>query len=201
VKKHNYFNLKNMSLALCAIVFSFFLSSLIVQNKVWAEAKCAILGQGLVACPTSADGKSSLGAGTENCYYYDPGAPRAGEDPTYPGWRTSTCNSDVYKSAAAISPELRAVPDKALNCSSGTSDCGIMDSINNFVNFLSALVGVVAVLSLIFAAMQYGSSQDDPAKVNAAKSRITATIVALISYFLLYAFLQWLIPGGLLNGL
>jgi hypothetical protein len=83
------------------------------------------------------------------------------------------------------------------NCSN-LSQCDLINSyINPFVNFLSALVGVGVVTSIIIGGIQYSSSGGDPSKVTAAKNRIRNAIVALIAFLLLYGMLNFLIPGGL----
>jgi hypothetical protein len=69
--------------------------------------------------------------------------------------------------------------------------------INPFILLLSALVGVVAVISIILAGIQYAGSADDPGTVSKAKQRIFNTIIGLIAYIFLFAFLSYIIPGGL----
>jgi hypothetical protein len=71
------------------------------------------------------------------------------------------------------------------------------DYINPFVKLLSALVGVVVAISLVVAGIQYSASGGDPSKVAAAKKRIGNAVLALIMYLFMFAFLQWLIPGGI----
>lgn len=68
--------------------------------------------------------------------------------------------------------------------------------INPLINFLSAVVGIVIVISFVVGGIQYASSEDDPQKVKQAKSRIINAILALLAFLFLYAFLQWLVPGG-----
>jgi Type IV secretion system pilin len=65
-----------------------------------------------------------------------------------------------------------------------------------FINLLTAMVGIVVLLSLIVGAIQYSSSADDPSKVAAAKGRIANAIIALFGLLFFYAFLQYLVPGG-----
>jgi hypothetical protein len=72
----------------------------------------------------------------------------------------------------------------------------IVQDINLVVNFLSALVGVVIVGSIIWGGIQYMSAGDNPQAVSSAKHRIVNALIALLAYLLTYAFLQWLIPGG-----
>ncbi len=81
--------------------------------------------------------------------------------------------------------------------SSGTA-CFFAKYINPVIALLSAVVGIVVVISLIVAGIQYSSAQGDPGKVQAAKQRIVNSLIALVAFFFLFAGLNWLIPGGLL---
>lgn len=90
----------------------------------------------------------------------------------------------------------------------GTDVCGgndnercnqfIEDYINPVIYLLSALVGIVAVISIIMAGIQYSASADDPATVSKAKQRIFNTVIGLVAYIFLFAFLEYLVPGGIL---
>ena len=83
------------------------------------------------------------------------------------------------------------------NCSV-ISDCDlIVKYIDPFIDFLSALVGVAVVISIIIGGIQYSSSGGDPGKASAAKERIRNAIVALLVYLFLFSILNFLIPGGL----
>jgi hypothetical protein len=79
------------------------------------------------------------------------------------------------------------------------NDCGLVKKyVNPAINMLSAMVGVAVVFSIIWGAIQFSSSAGDPQKTAAAKDRILKALVALVSFVFLYAFLQWLMPGGLI---
>jgi hypothetical protein len=80
------------------------------------------------------------------------------------------------------------------------SSCDLIKTyINPLITLLAGLVGVACVISLVIAGIQYTTSGGDPKKAAAAKSRITMTIIALFSFAFLYAFLQFIIPGGIIN--
>ncbi len=64
------------------------------------------------------------------------------------------------------------------------------------MNFLSVGVGVVVTIMIIVGGIQYASAGQNPQSVQAAKGKITNAIIALVAYFFLYAFIQYLIPGG-----
>lgn len=73
----------------------------------------------------------------------------------------------------------------------------VEDYLNPFIRLMTALVGVVIVLSVVIAGIQYSSAGGDPSGVAAAKKRIVAAVVALIAYVFTFGFLQWLVPGGI----
>ena len=75
-------------------------------------------------------------------------------------------------------------------------DNPIAKDINQAVNFLSAFVGIVVVGSIILGGIQYAMAGDNPQAVSAAKQRIMNGLIALVAFMFTYAFLQWLVPGG-----
>lgn len=90
----------------------------------------------------------------------------------------------------------------AVACSAGEAgaDCRkiFTDYINPFIRLLSVAIGVVSVLMIVVGGVEYSSAGSDPQKVAAAKKRITNAIFALLAYIFLFAFLNWLIPGGVI---
>jgi hypothetical protein len=64
------------------------------------------------------------------------------------------------------------------------------------INILAAFVGVAAIIMFIVGGIQYITSNGNPQAVSAAKKRITDVLIGLLAFVFLYAFLQWLIPGG-----
>lgn len=89
------------------------------------------------------------------------------------------------------------------NCSGNANggqnlqNCDLISKyINPLINFFSALVGVIIVIALIAAGIQYSMSAGDPSKASAAKAHIRNAIIALVAFFLLYALINFLVPGG-----
>lgn len=76
-------------------------------------------------------------------------------------------------------------------------NCGIVAYIVQAINFLSAMVGIVIVLVIVIRGIQYTASGDDPQMVSKAKAGIRDAVLALVYFLVLFAFLQWLIPGGI----
>jgi uncharacterized membrane protein len=67
------------------------------------------------------------------------------------------------------------------------------------VNFLSAGVGIVVVAVIILGGIQYSMAGDNPQAVGSAKQRIINGLIALVAFLFIFAFLQWLIPGGVFS--
>lgn len=65
------------------------------------------------------------------------------------------------------------------------------------VKLLSGLVAIFVAASIAVGGIQYSSSTGDPAKVAKAKKRIGEAVFALLAYLFMFAFLQWLVPGGI----
>ncbi len=94
--------------------------------------------------------------------------------------------------------------DTAVTCKDAngqTIKCDLITQYANpFITFLAAVAGLIATISIVVGGVQYASSSGDPQKVSAAKKRIGNAVLAIIGFLLLYAFLQWIVPGGYLHG-
>lgn len=85
------------------------------------------------------------------------------------------------------------------DCKNNTGLCDknpIVEKLNLIVNVLSGFVGVVVVGVIILGGIQYAMAGDKAEAVGAAKQRIINGLMALLAYLFIFAFLQWLIPGG-----
>lgn len=88
--------------------------------------------------------------------------------------------------------------DPAVSCTGNRCDL-IAKYVNPTIKVLAAVFGTIAAISLILGGINFTTSEGDPQKAARAKSRITNTIIATVAFLFLYAFLQFLIPGGLFN--
>jgi len=124
------------------------------------------------------------------------------------------CN--VPPSARTQKPPLTAQQiqsEYCYQCAGGSSSCAdlatqsctrqncdfVKEYIDPAINLLSGLVGVVVVIGIIIGSIEYASSAGDPQKVAKGRARITNSLIALFAFFFLWAFLQFLVPGGLFN--
>lgn len=113
-------------------------------------------------------------------------------------------------SESAVTPPSASAPknlgiregSKENDCAAGEGtdltgeNCGIIDLLNTVFSFVSGGVALAVVFNIIVAGIQYSSAQGDPSSVGKAKKRIMDAVLALLMYALVYAFVQWLIPGG-----
>jgi hypothetical protein len=158
---------------------------------------CAILDQGQVQCPTTIT--------ASGCYYKDLGNPDPSGNVAKTGYvKAADCSNGIFQQAAcppnAGTCNLSEGKDPALSGCTG-NNCDLVKAyVDPLINVLAAAVGVVVTISIVIGGIQYSSSAGDPGKMQAAKQRIINALIALIGFFLFYAVLQWLVPGGLLNG-
>lgn len=85
------------------------------------------------------------------------------------------------------------------SCNQKTGVCKtnpIIGDLQLILNVLAALVGVAVVGTIILGGVQLSAAGAKPEAIAAAKTRIINGLLALAAFLFLYAFLQWLIPGG-----
>jgi hypothetical protein len=99
-----------------------------------------------------------------------------------------------FKSGLVFAETISTSPDSAL-----ANTVTFKDYLVPFINFLSAGVGVVIVAVIIIGGIQYSTSANNPQSVSAARNRILNALLALVAYALIYAFLNFIIPGGLIT--
>ncbi len=81
-----------------------------------------------------------------------------------------------------------------------TRDCGFIKQINTFISFLSVIVGIACAFGIIIGGIEYSMSGGDPKKAASGKDHITKAVIAVVLFGFLYTFLQFIVPGGFLNG-
>ncbi len=73
----------------------------------------------------------------------------------------------------------------------------IEDIIYAIIRFMALGVGIIVVISIIIAGIQYTSSEGNPEVTQQAKDRIRFTMFGLFLYIFAYTIMQYLVPGGL----
>lgn len=90
-----------------------------------------------------------------------------------------------------------------IGCLGGAAPAGtapIHDMAYSFLRFLSAGIGIIIVISIIAAGIQYSSSEGSAEATQAAKTRIQNSVIGLIIYIFSFSLIQYLVPGGIFAG-
>jgi len=106
-------------------------------------------------------------------------------------------SSSSSSSSAANDQAGSAATQKSTALNNSLQKNPIVRDLRDWVNFLAAGVGIVVVAMIMLGGIQYSIAGDSPQKVTDAKKRIVNALIALIAFMFIYAFVQWLIPGGL----
>lgn len=75
-------------------------------------------------------------------------------------------------------------------------NCIVTNYIKPAIEFLSAGVGVVIIAMIIVGAIQYSTSGGNPQGEADAKKKIFNALLALLVFIFIYAFLNFIVPGG-----
>lgn len=117
-------------------------------------------------------------------------------DPGDPGDPTPVTNpkSSSFGSSDACKNTKNPVALKA--CVQQTP---IVHDIEVIINVLSAGIGIVIIGAIIFGGIRYSAAGDNAQATAAAKQHIINALIALVAFIFMFAFLQWLIPGGIFD--
>lgn len=67
------------------------------------------------------------------------------------------------------------------------------------LNIMTAGVGILAVGGIAYGAVLYASAGDKAEQTKKAITIITNVVIGIVAYGLMYALLQYLVPGGVFN--
>lgn len=73
----------------------------------------------------------------------------------------------------------------------------IQDLVFAIIRFASIGVGILVVLSIIAAGIQYSTAEGNAEATQKSKKRIQQTVIGLVIYIFAFSILQFLVPGGL----
>lgn len=92
----------------------------------------------------------------------------------------SAVYADAFSSSNAKSQACSGITGNEASGNCVTSGKSINDIIRTIVNFLSALIGVVAVIMIMVAGLKYITASGDSSKVQSAKNTLTYAIVGIV---------------------
>ena len=114
----------------------------------------------------------------------------------------------IAASAALVSPALAqtqcgGVQTSVIGCGqTGGSDApiantGVWGVLLLAINILTGLVGLAAVIGVVYGAILYTSAGGNQEQVKKAMGIITNVVIGVITYALMYSISNFLIPGGI----
>jgi hypothetical protein len=114
--------------------------------------------------------------------------------PIPPADQSEQCSSDCGSSSSSSGSG-----DNGNSSGGQTALCNsiVKQYIDPIIQFLGIGVGIVIVIMVVIGGIQYATAGDNPQAIQDAKGRIFNALIALVVFGLLYAFLNWLLPGGL----
>jgi hypothetical protein len=74
----------------------------------------------------------------------------------------------------------------------------VVNYLRGWLGLLNGAIALIVMLMIVVAGIQYVTSLANPSSVAAAKKRLTNAILALVMWLMMFAVLQFLIPGGIL---
>lgn len=97
------------------------------------------------------------------------------------------------KTVKAISCE--GVSTSIIEC--GNNESGIGHILGLVITIMSVGIGVLGVIGITIAGVQYLTAKDNEEQVRKAKRRIVEIMIGLAAYAVMAGLLTWLLPGGI----
>ncbi|MDK2899248.1 MAG: hypothetical protein PWQ10_435 [Patescibacteria group bacterium] len=105
-------------------------------------------------------------------------------------------------SLPAFATTCAGVETSVISCdgketTSDLKETGLWQLLLLVINILTAGVGIMAVAGVVYGSILYSSSGGSPEQTKKAIGIIINTFIGIVAYALMYAFLNFIIPGGL----
>jgi hypothetical protein len=112
------------------------------------------------------------------------------------GTTAPAATSGSSSSTSSSNQNSTQTPAKIEQINNDVKNNYIVKDLNKMIAVLSAGVGIVVVTVIIIGGIQYSIAGDNSTATKAARDRIMNGLIALFAFMLIFAFLQWLVPGG-----
>jgi hypothetical protein len=106
----------------------------------------------------------------------------------------ATASSNCGNTETTTNGQTKVSPTLVQKC---LTNSPIIVRVQEVVDFLSVGVGIIVTGVILVGGIQYIVAGGNPQAVAAARQRITNGLIALFAFLFIFAFLQWLIPGGI----
>jgi hypothetical protein len=103
-------------------------------------------------------------------------------------------------STATYALECETGVDTAIiNVECDDEGSGIGNLLQIAITIMTAGVAIAALLGISIASFQYATAGGNEERVKKSKDRILQIVIGILVYGMLWAALQWLMPGGVLR--
>ena len=107
----------------------------------------------------------------------------------------------VGVSSPAFAESCGGVETAIIHCDetggTGVEESGAWGILLLAINILTAGIGIAAIGGIVYGSILYTSAGGSPEQVKKAVGIITNVVIGVVAYALMYAGLNFLIPGGL----
>lgn len=91
------------------------------------------------------------------------------------------------------------VQTSLIKCDGAGTDSPVVNMLLQIINFMAVGVGIAVVGGIAWGGMLYASSNGDSSKAKQGITTIVNSILGLFLFMFTYAFINFLVPGGLFN--
>lgn len=78
-------------------------------------------------------------------------------------------------------------------------DTGVWKLLKLVVNIMTAGAGILALAGIVYGSVMYTTAGGNQEQVKKARGILTNVVIGVIAFAAMWALLQWLLPGGVLN--
>ena len=89
--------------------------------------------------------------------------------------------------------------DNVQDNATSVENTGVWSLLLTAINILTAGIGILAVAGIVYGSVLYASAGGSPEQVKKAMGIISNVVIGIVAYALMYALLNFLIPGGLFD--
>lgn len=155
-------------------------------------ATCAGVDTSVIGCS-----QTGVCAGGENPYEGD--APKASDGVPLGTVNDAPFMNTAYGKYALTYSHPYGLCKNGVAPNTGVESSGVWGLLLMVINILTAGVGIAAVAGIVYGSILYTSAGGSPEQVKKAMGIISNVIIGIVAYALMYALLNFLIPGGLFD--
>lgn len=111
---------------------------------------------------------------------------------------TVTLFARFFANNAYAKTQCAGVETSIIECGGG-GDAGIWHILSLAINIMTIGVGILAIIGILWAGITYLTAGGSEDKVLMAKRRLSQIVIGLAAFAVVWAFSQWLLPGGILK--